>query len=347
MKAVKIITNSNGKLMLFFDFTDDMLQKICTIPSCKWNRFENALTLDNSPENKWRLKQIFTGYRIMEAPYVSFENMIKEMQSQKFSRKTIKSYLFFNKDFIAFCGKPTEQIVYQDILDYTSFLTKEREYSASSINLAISALKFYFGRILQKSFIIEKKRPRKDKRLPKVLNYNEVVGVLSALPNLKHRALLYLAYSGGLRVSEVVRLRIADIDRQRRVIHIRRAKGRKDRYTLLSDKAYRLLQDYLAAFAPKQWIFEGIGYNQPLSTRTAEKIFKNACREAGIAKDVSIHCLRHSFATHLLEGGTDIRYIQELLGHAHTKTTEIYTHVAKRDFLRMKSPLDRLETDAL
>ncbi len=159
---------------------------------------------------------------------------------------------------------------------------------------------------------------------------------------MKHRVLLGLAYSAGLRVSEVVRLKEEDIDPERKTIHIRRAKGRKDRYTLLSGKILGMLGDYRERYKPKSWLFEGQDPLRPLSIRTAEKIFEHARLKAGILKDVSIHCLRHSFATHLLEQGTDVRYIQELLGHAHMKTTEIYTHVATRDFLEIASPLDKI-----
>jgi site-specific recombinase XerD len=172
---------------------------------------------------------------------------------------------------------------------------------------------------------LDKKRPKKDKRLPKVLNPQEVGQVLRALDNLKHRTLLSLAYSGGFRVSEIVRLKPADIDGVTGLIHIYRAKGRKDRYTLLSEKTYQLLVMYKKEYQPQTWLFEGQKRTKPLSVRSAEKIFKLACTKAGISKPVSIHALRHSFASHLLEHGTDIRYIQELLGHAHIKTTEIYS----------------------
>lgn len=153
---------------------------------------------------------------------------------------------------------------------------------------------------------------------------------------------MFLIYSAGLRVSEVVRLKVNDIDSKRMLIHIRQAKGRKDRYTLLSHAALKVLRKYAIIEKPKDWLFPGGNEGEFLTERSVQKIFKKACTQAKIAKEVSVHVLRHSFATHLLEGGTDLRYIQELLGHQSTKTTEIYTHVSKHQLNQIVSPLDRL-----
>jgi len=185
-------------------------------------------------------------------------------------------------------------------------------------------------------------RPPKDKKLPDVLSKNEVIKILNSLKNKKHRALLFLTYSAGLRVSEVVNLKLKDIDSERMLVHIRKAKGSKDRYSLLSKLALKELRNYAKDQKLKDWLFPGRKEGKHLSTRSAQKIFKRACKMANIKKEVSIHSLRHSFATHLLENGTDLRYIQELLGHSSSKTTEIYTHVTKKDFLNITSPLDVL-----
>ena len=156
------------------------------------------------------------------------------------------------------------------------------------------------------------------------------------------RTLLMLVYSAGLRVGEVVKLKPEDIDDQCMLIHIKGAKGRKDRYTMLSETALSVLREYQGQYKPANWLFEGARSGRYLSTRSAEKVFEHACQKAQIGKDVSIHILRHSFATHLLEGGTDLRYIQEILGHQHSKTTEIYTHVSTKNISKIKSPLDNL-----
>jgi site-specific recombinase XerD len=204
-------------------------------------------------------------------------------------------------------------------------------------------LKFYYGTLLKKKFIYEVKRPRKDKKLPTVLSKEEVAKILSSVDNLKHKAILMLVYSAGLRVGEVVRLKTEDIDSNRKLIHIKGAKGRKDRYTLLSERALEILKQYLRKYRPEKWLFGGAREGRYLSARTADKIFRNACEKSGIKKDVSLHALRHSFATHLLEAGTDLRYIQELLGHSHCKTTEIYTHVSTKSLGKIISPLDTFE----
>jgi len=158
--------------------------------------------------------------------------------------------------------------------------------------------------------------------------------------NIKHKAILMLIYSAGLRVSEVVKLKPGDINAERKLIHIKGAKGRKDRYTILSDTAMDTIGLYINANNPEKWLFLGKKENTHLTIRSVEKIFEDAVKRTGITKEVSVHSLRHSFATHLLESGVDLRYIQELLGHKGSKTTEIYTHVSNKDIGKMRSPLD-------
>lgn len=183
-------------------------------------------------------------------------------------------------------------------------------------------------------------RPRREKRLPVVLSHDELMRFLAAVTNPKHLAILSLAYSAGLRVSEVVRLRFEDLDRERGVILVRGGKGRKDRCTLLSDTALTLVDAYLEGVRPERWLFPGSHPGRHLSARSVQKVTAAARIRAGITKPLTPHILRHSFATHLLEGGTDVRLIQELLGHNSVRTTEIYTHVSQRHLRRIRSPLD-------
>ncbi len=186
-------------------------------------------------------------------------------------------------------------------------------------------------------------RPRKERKLPAVLSEIEVLKILEAVRNLKRRALLMLIYSAGLRVSEVVRLQVDDIDAGRRLLRVHAGKGRKDRYSVLSEIALQALREHWKAYKPKgKWLFAGAKDGSHLTARSAEKIFEQVAKNAGIKKNVSIHTLRHSFATHLLESGTDLRYIQELLGHKRSETTQIYTHVMRKDLARIRSPLDKL-----
>jgi site-specific recombinase XerD len=184
------------------------------------------------------------------------------------------------------------------------------------------------------------KRPQ---QLPVVLSREEVSKLLQVTSNLKHKALLMAAYSAGLRVGEVVRLKVSDIDSRRMQIRVTAGKGAKDRYTLLAETALTVLRDYFRAYKPKDWLFPGERPTDHLSERSAERIFERAKAGAGIQKPATFHTLRHSFATHLLEEGVDIRYFQELLGHGTVKTTERYTHVTRKGMERIKSPLDNLK----
>jgi site-specific recombinase XerD len=177
-------------------------------------------------------------------------------------------------------------------------------------------------------------------RLVVELSQREIIQTLKGIQNIKHKAILFLTYSAGLRVSEVVRLKVHDIDSERQLIRIEQGKGRKDRYTLLSNTSLEVLKEYASRNKLTQWLFPGEQPETHLSERTVQLIFKKAAEKAKIRKNVSVHSLRHSFATHLLEAGTDLRYIQELLGHKNLKTTEIYTHVSKKDLARIQNPLD-------
>ena len=254
-------------------------------------------------------------------------NFVIRIFKAKYSAKTIKAYIYYNKDLLDFTNKT--EINDSDIKDYLLYLIESKNVSTSTLNSAINALKFYYGTMLKKKFVYEVKRPKKDKKLPVVLSQEEVEKILLSVDNIKHKAILMLTYSAGLRVSEIVNLKSKDIDSKRMLIYIKMAKGRKDRYVMLSESILQILRDYWKEYRPVEWLFPGQDKEKHITTRTVEKIFSNACEKAKILKPVSIHSLRHSFATHLLENGTDLRYIQELLGHKNIKTTEIYTHVSK------------------
>jgi Site-specific recombinase XerD len=220
----------------------------------------------------------------------------------------------------------------------------ERCVSESYQNIVINAIKFYYERVLggqRKIYLVE--RPRREKRLPVVLSCDEVISILNCTENIKHKALLMLVYSAGLRISEAINMKITDIDSKRMQIHIRDSKGKKDRYTILSEKVLEVLRIYYKAYKPKQWVFEGTSNDGRYSVRSIQSVLKASVEKAGITKQVTLHTLRHSFATHLLEEGTDLRYIQSLLGHGSSKVTEVYTNITTSGFSKIKSPLDRLE----
>ena len=191
-----------------------------------------------------------------------------------------------------------------------------------------------------KTYFID--RPKKEKTLPVVLSEEEILLILRSVSNLKHKAILMVIYSAGLRISECINLKIKDIDSNRMQIRVEQSKGKKDRYTLLSTKTLLILRDYFKEYRPKEFLFEGQD-GGCYSTRSIQNIFRDAVEKAKINKKVTVHSLRHSFATHLLENGTNLRYIQSLLGHSNSKTTEIYTHVTTKGFEQLKSPLDNLD----
>lgn len=209
--------------------------------------------------------------------------------------------------------------------------------------MAINAIKFYYEKVNRgerKFYALE--RPLKENRLPVILSEEEVTEILKSCDNLKHRAMLFLTYAAGLRRSELIKLRITDIDLDRNLINVYGGKGKKDRITLLSGKVQEILIGYYNQYQPKYWVFEGEDGGQ-YSASSLQKVFKQALVRSGVRKPATLHTLRHSFATHLLESGTDIRYIQVLLGHNSSRTTEMYAHVTRKGFEKIRSPLDSLD----
>jgi integrase/recombinase XerD len=271
-------------------------------------------------------------------------DMTDSMQALKYSPKTISRYLAIVERYARFIHTPVVESGIEEATRYLSYLEHECRASASTLNQAISAIRFLYKRVLGHEVTLTK-RPKADRRLPGVLSREEAMLIVSAPRNLKHKTLLALAYSAGLRVSELASLRVSDINLDRDLILVRNGKGRKDRYTILAQKAKKLLESYMELYKPSTWLFEGQRAGH-ITVRSVQEIFQKAKEAEGIHKKISIHILRHSFATHLLEDGTDLRYIQTLLGHANAKTTQIYTHVAKKDFLRIKSPYDRIDENS-
>ena len=267
-------------------------------------------------------------------------NLERELKIRGFSPRTIKAYIYYTKELANFSRKNYNSININDIKDYLANL-KEKDLSGSTLNCAYSALRFYFSIILRRKFFINKevKRSKKEKKLPCVLTKDEVGRILASINNVKHKLILALTYSSGLRVSEVVRVKCQDFNFTGRLLHVRQAKGGKDRMTIISEKVGAVIEKYIKNKLPDDYIFTGRD-NKRLTERTVQKIFEKALDDAGIRKNASCHSLRHSFATHLLEAGVSIRYIQELLGHSRLETTQIYTKVANNNLSTIKSPLD-------
>ncbi|CAL65930.1 site-specific tyrosine recombinase/integron integrase [Christiangramia forsetii] len=261
------------------------------------------------------------------------------MKGLRYSQSTIKTYCTFTEKFLKFHNYKTT-FSQNDVSRFMEAEIALKSYSISSHRQCISALKHYFEFSDQAEFeISELVRPKKSRFLPTVLSKEEIIDLLRLTRNLKHRCILALIYSSGLRVGELINLHLKDIDIDRKQILIKQAKGRKDRYVMLAESFLPLLYNYLQTYEPKRYFTEGYD-NKKYSSSAIRSFLKDSCRRAKISKKVTPHTLRHSFATHMLENGTDLRYIQELLGHSKPETTMIYTHVAKKDLMKIQSPLD-------
>ncbi len=264
-----------------------------------------------------------------------------ELKLRRNSVRTCRAYLHHARRFLQHAAAPPDQLGDTHIRAYLLDRIQSDDVSVAYHAQCVSALRFLFAHVLGMPDVArDVPRPRPQRRLPSVLGKRDARRLIEAPVNPKHRALLMLLYSAGLRVGEVVKLRVDDLDPERGLIHVRSGKGNKDRYTLLSHVALRDVREYIRLYGPTTWLFPGARPSRPLTIRSAQNIVETARRKAGITAHASAHTLRHSFATHLLEAGTDLRYIQQLLGHASTKTTQIYTHVTRKDLVRIRSPLD-------
>jgi len=273
------------------------------------------------------------------------ENILKQYMDlliqKRYSKNTQNIYYNYFKDFCIYFKKENLlNITTAQINAYILDLIKSKNISISQQNQRINAIKFYYEKVLGRDKqYYELHRPKKEHKLPKVLSKDEIKKIFDVTNNLKHKCILMLIYSAGLRRSELLNLTVNDIDSKRMLIIIKGAKGKKDRISLLSENLLQLLRQYYKEYCPKKYLFEGQNGSRYSATSIAN-ILKKAAKKAGIRKTVTPHMLRHSFATHLLEQGTDLRYIQELLGHKSSKTTEIYTHVSKKAIDKIKNPVD-------
>jgi len=311
------------------------LSYFCSINGWKYRYAEDIARLNRKPRPK---PSAITDYRKCPDIY------IEKMTVLRYSPRTIQTYVDCFTEFLNYYhGKEPLEITQAEIVTYLRYLIEERCISTSYQNQAINAIKFYFEKVAgcrRETYYIE--RPRREKLLPEVLSEEEVKMILGCIENLKHKCMIMTTYSAGLRLGELLNLRIADIDSKRMLIRVRQGKGRKDRVTLLSTLLLTLLRKYYFQYHPVDYLFVGVSGGR-YAERSVQNVLKRACQLAGINKRVTMHTLRHSFATHLLEHNTDLRYIQELLGHANPKTTQIYTHITTKGLDQLKSPLDNLD----
>ena len=269
--------------------------------------------------------------------------MIEDMKLRNLSPRTIEAYAMRVGTFARHFGRSPQDLGREDVRSYLLHLVQEKHVSWSVYNQTVAALKFVYEVTLQRQGVLQRVRcPKQPKKLPTVLSLEETARFFAAIIGLKHRAILMTAYAAGLRISEVVALRVDDIDSKRMVIRVRQAKGQRDRNVMLSPRLLALLREYWKVARSTEWLFPGDVPGRPITDGAVNHICVQASRAAGLGKHVTVHTLRHSFATHLLEAGTDIRTIQVLLGHRNLKTTAIYTHVAPTAGETVRSPLDRL-----
>jgi len=271
--------------------------------------------------------------------------MEKELKLRGLSPRTSKTYLRVVHNYARYHRRPPETMGVEEARAYVLHLIEEKNLSRSSIIQAVCGLRFFYHKVLRQTFDLDVLPLQKRHRtLPQVLTEKEVAALLEAESNLKQRAILMALYSGGLRLQEVLQLRPVDIDSAGMRIRIRAGKGGKERYVMLSFTLLNALRTYFKQYRPEKWLFFGKTKAEPASPRSVQKMIGKAAAAAGIRKKVTTHILRHSFATHLLDRGTNLRYIQELLGHKSIKTTMIYIHVSRRTLTEVVSPLDRLLT---
>jgi len=372
--------NSDLVVKVYFKFNKAIIELVKSLPGRRWNKefqywyipqrhFNLEMFIKKLESHSFidysALEAFENGTYVPEEDYYSpaeredhikkFEEFKKKVKidlpseymekliRRRYSQNTIKIYVTYMRSFMEeFRDRELDSITPKEINDYILKLIRTKGISPSQQNQRINAIKFYYEKVVgldKQLYYIE--RPKKSRTLPKVLSEEEVLAILKATENLKHKCILATIYSAGLRRSELINLRKEDVFFDRKLVFIRGAKGKKDRTSILADSLIVILHKYLPEYKPNYWLFEGVNRNQYSATSIA-KVLQRAAKKAGIEKRITPHMLRHSFATHLLEHGVDIRYIQTILGHGSSKTTEIYTHVSKKSLAKIKSPLDTI-----
>jgi site-specific recombinase XerD len=362
------IYDNNRVVNIEFVFDQKLINKIKSATNAKWSKSQKSWHIQIEDFDLHTFFEIFKDIAFIDytllkktigtkdkpkielptkhkKPNLPF-GYIEKLTQKRYSESTIKTYSHYFIDFLdAFEGYDINEIKPEDINNYLLEIIEKKQISISQQNQRINAIKFYYEKVLeQEKEFYQIDRPRKERQLPDVLSKEEISLMLKNTQNIKHRCLIAIIYSCGLRRSEVINVKLVDIDSNRMLIKIRGAKGKKDRYVQLTKNILPILREYYKRDKPEIWLFEG-SYEKQYSAISIYKVVKRAAVKAGIRKRVYPHILRHSFATHHLEQGTDLRYIQEWLGHDSSKTTEIYTHVSQTNFLNIKNPIDDIVFD--
>lgn len=368
IKVEKLFHREAHRLALRFDFDQELNQLVRKLDNVRYSVTERCWHIPDDDNSMLELKQLFQGKATVDFTAVQGQETVdksdamvafqatrhpaqlaalklveQKLKLKGYSDTTLKTYLEQFSLFLRFFpDSDPADLGEVEINAYLMYLIDKRKLSKSTQNQAINAIKFFFEKVLKqerKVYYVE--RPLKEKKLPEILSQQEVMALFESAGNLKHKLMLMVIYSAGLRRSEALALRVGDVDIDRRQIFIRGGKGRKDRHSILAASLIPFLKEYLELYQPSFWLFEGLG-GQRYSETSLQLVLKRAVEAAGIRKNVHLHMLRHSFATHLLEGGTSTRYIQVLLGHESPKTTEIYAQVTRFGLDKILSPLDQI-----
>lgn len=334
-----------NRIAVQFEKNTILINRIKQFEDARWSQQKKVWHLPDTIENRVHFK--ITQYESTIPSTEGIEQIRKFTQwlsSKRYSPSTIKNYTEALKSFLVFYRKKAiVDITNEDVIIYNNEYILKNKLSASYQNQIANAIKLYFKTVRETKIDVEKiHRPKRSKILPNVLSKEEIKMLVNAHSNIKHKTMLSLIYSCGLRRSELLNLKPNDIDSKRNIVIVKQSKGKKDRITPLSIKILELLREYYKIHKPKIWLFEGQVDGEKYSEQSLQNVLKQALTKARISKPVTLHWLRHSYATHLLESGTDLRYIQELLGHNSSKTTEIYTHVSTKSIQQIKSPFDDL-----
>lgn len=321
----------------------ELISRISKVEGIRWSSEEGAWLLPDTPGNRERFglpKEIILSIWHQEG----IKKLERQLRSLRYSENSIKSYTDALRVFLRFHNeKHASELTEQDIVSFHHDYIIRNKLSISWQNQAINAIKHYLRIVDNRKVEPELlQRPKREKKLPNVLSKEEVKSILESLRNTKHTLMLIIIYACGLRRSELLGLKLTDMDSERGVLVIRQSKGKKDRIVPMSPKLFELAREYYKQYKPQKWLFEGQVKGEPYDERSLASVFRKAVEAAQIRKPATLHWLRHSYATHLLESGTDLRYIQELLGHRSSRTTEIYTHVSIRSIQQIRSPFDDL-----
>jgi integrase/recombinase XerD len=345
--------NNSPVILILFEYNQDHNRLVKTLTGVRWSNVKKAWYVLDLPAYRQRfgLEAVLVGKEVLAHihpnNWPALKHFIETLQLKAYSPNTISTYRNeFAQLLYVLKNKNVDELSPDRLRDYFVYCTNTLQLSESTIHSRLNAIKFYYEQVIGRpKLFLQIPRPKKKLILPNVLAMSQLEKLFSNLENLKHKTMLYLAYSAGLRVSEVVNLKVCDIHSARMVINIKGAKGKKDRTVALSQGILELLRKYYVVYTPKNWLFEGQYAGERYSTRSLQQIFQRAKKTTKILQPVTFHSLRHSYATHLHEQGTDIKLIQELLGHNDITTTLRYTHVSKRTIENIKSPFDLLNLE--